>query len=40
MDDDEKITPISQIYADRGWRAASAEEFDAVAGDLPTDGEG
>lgn len=40
MDGDE-ITPISDLYAQRGWRAATQEEFDALtAGDLPVDGEG
>jgi hypothetical protein len=35
------ITPISELYAERGMRSASAEEFAQVAVDLlPPDGEG
>lgn len=34
------ITPISELYAKRGMKPASAEDFDRIAGDLPTDGEG
>ena len=34
------ITPISELYAERGWKPASAEDFDRLAGDLPSDGEG
>jgi hypothetical protein len=34
------ITPVSVLYAERGWKAASAEDFERIARDLPTDGEG
>lgn len=34
------ITPVSELYAERGWKPASAEDFERIAGDLPTDGEG
>ena len=34
------ITPVSELYAKRGMKPASAEDFERVAGDLPTDGEG
>jgi hypothetical protein len=34
------ITPVSELYPDRGWKPASAEDFERIAGDLPTDGEG
>jgi hypothetical protein len=34
------ITPASEVYAARGWKPASAEEFERIADDLPTDNEG
>ena len=34
------ITPVSELYAKRGMKPASPEDFERVAGDLPTDGEG
>jgi hypothetical protein len=35
------ITPISELYAERGMRPATAEEFAQIAADLlPPDGEG
>jgi hypothetical protein len=35
------ITPISELYAERGMKPASAEDFDRIAADLlPPDGEG
>lgn len=34
------ITPVSELYAKRGMKPASAEDFERIAGDLPTDGEG
>lgn len=34
------ITPISELYEKRGMKPASAEDFERIAGDLPTDGEG
>jgi hypothetical protein len=34
------ITPISELYAERGWTPASAEDFERIAEDLPSDGEG
>jgi hypothetical protein len=34
------ITPVSDLYAKRGMKPASAEDFERIAGDLPTDGEG
>lgn len=34
------ITPASELYAKRGMKPASAEDFERVAGHLPTDGEG
>jgi hypothetical protein len=34
------ITPVSELYAERGWKPASAEDFERIAGDLPSDGEG
>jgi hypothetical protein len=34
------ITPVSELYAERGWKAASAEDFERIARDLPTDDEG
>lgn len=33
------ITPVSELYAERGWKPASAADFEQIAGDLPTDGE-
>ena len=37
---DTAITPVSELYAKRGMKPASAEDFNRVAGNLPTDGEG
>jgi hypothetical protein len=35
------ITPVSELYAKRGWKPASEEEFERLtADDLPPDGEG
>lgn len=34
------ITPISELYAERGMKLASAEDFERIVGDLPTDAEG
>lgn len=34
------ITPIAELYENRGMKPASAEDFERIAGDLPTDGEG
>lgn len=35
------ITPVSELYAERGWEPASQEEFDRLtADDAPPDGEG
>lgn len=35
------ITPISELYAERGMKPASADDFERVAADLlPPDGEG
>lgn len=34
------ITPISELHKERGTRPASEEDFERVAGDLPTDDEG
>jgi hypothetical protein len=34
------ITPISELYARRGMKPASAEDFERLTADLPTDGEG
>jgi hypothetical protein len=34
------IMRISELYAERGWKSASAEDFERIAGDLPSDGEG
>jgi hypothetical protein len=34
------ITPISELYAERGMKPASAEDFERIAGDLPADDEG
>ncbi len=34
------ITPVSELYAKRGMQPASVEDFEQIAGDLPTDGEG
>jgi hypothetical protein len=34
------ITPASELYGKRGMKAASAEDFERIAGDLPLDGEG
>lgn len=37
---DTPITPIAELDAQRGSRAASDEDFERLAGDLPADGEG
>ncbi|MGH2939077.1 MAG: hypothetical protein ACRDPE_13265 [Solirubrobacterales bacterium] len=29
------ITPVSELYRERGWKPASADEFERIAGDLP-----
>jgi len=34
------IRPVSELYAEQGWKPASAEDFERVAGHLPTDDEG
>lgn len=34
------ITMISELYEKRGMKPASAEDFERIAGDLPTDSEG
>ncbi|HEU4906017.1 MAG TPA: hypothetical protein VFT19_07870 [Solirubrobacterales bacterium] len=35
------ITPVSELYAGRGWKLASEEDFERLtADDLPPDGEG
>lgn len=35
------ITPVSELYAERGWEPASEEEFRRLtADDAPADGEG
>lgn len=35
------ITPVSELYAGRGWKPASEEDFERLtADDLPPDGEG
>ena len=35
------ITPISELYAERGWESASEEDFNRLtADDEPADGEG
>lgn len=34
------ITPISELYAKRGMKPASAEAFERLTADDPTDGEG
>lgn len=34
------ITPISELDEKRGTKPASPEDFERLAGDLPTDGEG
>lgn len=34
------IIPISELYEKRGMKPASAEDFERIAGNLPTDGEG
>lgn len=35
------ITPVSELYAERGWEAASEEDFKRLtADDEPPDGEG
>jgi len=35
------ITPVSELYAERGWEPASQEDFERLtAEDAPPDGEG
>ena len=34
------ITPISELYAKRGMKPASTEDFERLTADYPTDGEG
>jgi hypothetical protein len=35
------ITPVSELYAERGWQPASEEDFKRLtAEDTPADGEG
>jgi hypothetical protein len=34
------ITPMAELDARRGTKPASAEDFERIAGHLPTDGEG
>lgn len=34
------LTPISELYEKRGMKPASSEDFERIAGDLQTDGEG
>ncbi len=35
------ITPVSELHAERGWKAASQEDFQRLAADAePPDGEG
>jgi hypothetical protein len=34
------ITAISELYEKRGMKPASPEDFERIAGHLPTDGEG
>jgi hypothetical protein len=35
------ITPVSELYAERGWKPASEEDFKRLtAEDAPADGEG
>lgn len=35
------ITPVPKLYAERGWKPASEEDFERLtADDLPPDGEG
>ena len=35
------ITPVSELYAERGWQPASEEDFKRLTGeDAPADGEG
>jgi hypothetical protein len=34
------ITPVSELYAERGWKAASEEDFKRLTADDPSDGEG
>jgi hypothetical protein len=41
--DEDTITPIDELYAERGMRVATPEEFEAVCAAeemLPPDGEG
>jgi hypothetical protein len=37
---EQPITPVSELYERRGWKPASAEEFERIAADLSTDDEG
>jgi hypothetical protein len=34
------ITPISELYEKRGMKPATAEDFERLTADYPTDGEG
>jgi len=34
------ITPISKLYAKRGMKPASAEDFERIVADIPYDDEG
>lgn len=34
------ITPMAELDKERGTRPATEEDFERVAGDFPTDGEG
>lgn len=34
------ITPVSELYRERRWQPGSAEDFEQISGDLPTDDEG
>lgn len=34
------ITPVANLYAERGMSPASVEDFEGILGGLPTDGEG
>jgi hypothetical protein len=38
---EQRITPVSELYAGRGWKPASEEDFERLtAADAPPDGEG
>lgn len=34
------ITPVAELHAKRGTKPASAEDFERLTADYPTDGEG